>query len=114
MEGAPRWLGWGIDRAPLRRLLPLFLGFLLLGPCAHAQEGALEGNKSYSIPAAEIAAFDFLVNRYGRWVYGKEFSVTAATVRRNFRSTWRTDTDPYGINQLGHPYQGSMYHGFAR
>ena len=24
------------------------------------------------------------------------------------------DSDPFTINQLGHPYQGSMYHGFAR
>ena len=25
-----------------------------------------------------------------------------------------TDRDPFAINQFGHPYQGSMYHGFAR
>ena len=24
------------------------------------------------------------------------------------------DSDPFNINQFGHPYQGSMYHGFAR
>ncbi|MEO8079003.1 MAG: DUF3943 domain-containing protein, partial [Caldimonas sp.] len=25
-----------------------------------------------------------------------------------------TDRDPFNVNQLGHPYQGSMYYGFAR
>ena len=36
------------------------------------------------------------------------------SIGRNLRATWVVDNDPYDINQLGHPYQGSMYHGFAR
>jgi hypothetical protein len=24
------------------------------------------------------------------------------------------DKDPFSINQIGHPYQGSVYYGFAR
>ena len=40
--------------------------------------------------------------------------VTTATIRRNLHSSWGTDRDPFNVNQLGHPYQGAMYHGFAR
>ena len=29
-------------------------------------------------------------------------------------SRWVVDNDPFDINQFMHPYQGAMYHGFAR
>jgi hypothetical protein len=72
--------------------------------------------KSYVIPALEIVGFDFLLNRYNRR-FGEQredYDVNASTIRRNLHSEWVTDHDPFKINQLGHPYQGSMYHGFAR
>jgi hypothetical protein len=40
--------------------------------------------------------------------------VTVGSIRRNLHSKWVVDDDPFHVNQLGHPYQGSMYHGFAR
>jgi len=70
--------------------------------------------KSYAIPAAEIAGFDFLLNRIDRQLYGREYAVSPSTIGRNLRSSWVVDNDTYKINQLLHPYQGSMYHGFAR
>jgi hypothetical protein len=36
------------------------------------------------------------------------------SVRRNLRSSWVTDQDPFEINQMGHPYQGAVYFGLAR
>ena len=27
---------------------------------------------------------------------------------------WGVDQDSFSMNQFGHPYQGSIYHGFAR
>ena len=74
----------------------------------------IEARKSYRIPAAEIFAFDFLLNRFNRQYYGTEYSVSGESIRKNLRSSWVTDADPYKTNQLGHPYQGSMYHGFSR
>ena len=72
-------------------------------------------NRSYAIPAAEIVGFDFLLNRFDKAHFGCcDFDVTSRTVRRNLRSSWDVDSDPFTVNQLGHPYQGSMYHGFAR
>ena len=75
----------------------------------------IERNKSYAIPAAEIIGFDLLLNQFDRQYFGCcEFHSNARSIRRNLRSSWVNDRDPFTVNQLGHPYQGSMYHGFAR
>jgi hypothetical protein len=70
----------------------------------------------YALPAIEIVGFDFLLNRLNyHFGSGKEdYHVTMDSIRRNLRSSWGTDDDPFNVNQLGHPYQGSMYFGFAR
>ena len=74
-----------------------------------------DSQKSYAIPALEIVAFDFLLNQYDRHHYGCcDFDSNMRSIRRNLHSSWVTDRDPFLVNQLGHPYQGSMYHGFAR
>ena len=75
----------------------------------------IAANRSYWIPAGEIIVFDFLLNRFDQQYFGCcDFDVTTRTIRRNLRSSWVVDRDPFTVNQLGHPYQGSMYHGFAR
>lgn len=72
-------------------------------------------DKSYVIPALEIVAFDTLLNLFDRAYFGgDDFDVTPSSIRRNLRRSWVTDSDSFSVNQLGHPYQGSMYHGFAR
>ncbi|MGQ0642640.1 MAG: DUF3943 domain-containing protein [Gemmatimonadaceae bacterium] len=97
-----------------------FLTALSLGMCqplaATAQSGdAAAGiRKSYFIPAVEIIAFDGLLNLFDRLVIGAEFKSNGASIWRNLRSGWVVEDDPYAINQFGHPYQGSVYHGFAR
>ena len=83
-----------------------------------AQPGAgLAGKRNpYAVPALEIFAFDVGVNRVNRWFGSSrdDYRVTLESIRRNLHSSWTTDADPFRTNQLGHPYQGSMYHGFAR
>jgi hypothetical protein len=71
---------------------------------------------SYVLPAVEIVAFDAALHAFDRRYLNETgaFSVTPATIRRNLRAKWVVDDDLYEINQVGHPYQGSMYHGFAR
>jgi hypothetical protein len=72
-------------------------------------------SKSYSIPAMEILGFDFLLNRVNhRFSGSNDYDVTSASLRSKLRANWVTDNDPYKVNQFAHPYQGSMYHGFAR
>ncbi|HUQ28929.1 MAG TPA: DUF3943 domain-containing protein [Usitatibacter sp.] len=74
-----------------------------------------DAQKSYWIPALEIIAFDAALNQYDRHYFGCcEFHSNMRTIRRNLRSSWVVDRDPFLVNQLGHPYQGSMYHAFAR
>jgi hypothetical protein len=72
--------------------------------------------RDYALPALEILGFDVLLNRYNRY-FGEgrdDYRVSLSSIRRNLRSGWGTDRDPFSTNQLGHPYQGSIYHGFAR
>ena len=74
-----------------------------------------ETNKSYLIPAIDIIGFDFLLNQFNRHYSGiSDYDSNFSTIWHNLGSSWNVDKDPFKINQLGHPYQGSMYHGFAR
>ena len=58
---------------------------------------------------------DVLVNLGGRLLIDPAtFKVTPVSIRRNLRSPWVVDDDPFEINQFLHPYQGAMYHGIAR
>jgi hypothetical protein len=68
------------------------------------------------LPLAEIIGFDILVNRVNRCcgTDSGDYAVTMDSIRRNLHSSWTVDSDPFKVNQLGHPYQGSMYYGFAR
>jgi hypothetical protein len=74
----------------------------------------IEAQKSYAIPAAEIVGFDFLLNQFDRRFIGDEYRSNLRSIGRNLHASWVVDRDPFVVNQLGHPYQGSMYHGFAR
>src|SRR5918993_3623392 len=71
--------------------------------------------KSYLIPALEIVGFDVLLNLFDRVYFGCcDYDVDLSSIKRNLRRGWQEDRDEFTVNQLGHPYQGSMYHGFAR
>lgn len=83
-------------------------------PKAVLQWGSGRG-VSYLVPAVDIVAFDYLLNQYNRYLTDvPDYDVTASSIRDNATSSWVYDSDPFDVNQFGHPYQGSMYHGFAR
>jgi hypothetical protein len=70
---------------------------------------------NHVVPAFDIVLFDFLLNRYGeRFVDRGSYDVSRESIRRNLQSPWVLDSDPFSTNQFLHPYQGAMYHGFAR
>lgn len=78
-------------------------------------EWGTEEGTSWWIPAADIVLFDFLLNQFNREFSGtSDYDVDKDSLERNFKGSWVYDNDPFDINQFGHPYQGSMYHGFAR
>jgi hypothetical protein len=78
--------------------------------------------KSYLIPALEIPAFLLLLNGYDRLAYpntvegGKKVYETNLSTFRDhlLHGPWGVDQDAFSMNQFAHPYQGSLYHGFAR
>ena len=78
--------------------------------------------KSYLIPALEIPAFVLTLNAIARLAYpddtqdGKKiYSTTLSTTWDHLvHGPWVVDNDSFGVNQLRHPYQGSIYQGLAR
>lgn len=79
--------------------------------------------KSYLIPALEIPAFLFLLNKYDRAAYpnavepsGERTYFTTWSTTRNhiLHGKWVIDRDGFALNQFNHPYQGATFHGFAR
>jgi hypothetical protein len=72
--------------------------------------------RSYWVPVADILLFDFLLNQFDRhFIEPREhYRSDWDSFEDNLGGSWVYDTDEFDINQFGHPYQGSMYHGFAR
>jgi len=70
--------------------------------------------RSYAVPALEIVGFEGLLNVYDRAFLGSDYKSSLNSIGKNMPHRWVVDNDPYQINQVGHPYQGSIYHGFAR
>ena len=71
--------------------------------------------RSYFIPALEIVGFEALLNQFDRhFINDPAYESNWASIKQNASHKWVIDNDPFSINQFGHPYQGSMYYGFAR
>ncbi len=86
-----------------------------VSPASKAEWGTGSG-KSYAIPAIEISAFLWLLNRYDRAVYGNDVYGTDwnSGWQHVTHGPWQVDTDPFGMNMFMHPYMGSINYGFAR
>jgi hypothetical protein len=83
----------------------------------------MKADKSYLIPALEIPAFIVLLNVFDRLAFPnlvepsgkKTYSTSPSTFWDHVvHGPWVVDQDSFAMNQFGHPYQGSMYYGFAR
>jgi hypothetical protein len=70
--------------------------------------------KGYGAAALEILGFQAALNRFDNAFEGPDYHINMGTLRRNLHSSWVEDQDPFRINQLGHPYQGSIYYNIAR
>jgi hypothetical protein len=71
--------------------------------------------KSYVIPAVEIVGYIFLLNQFDRHLVDEDtYGTDWESIKENLQSGWVIDKDPFAVNQLGHPYSGAMYLGFAR
>jgi hypothetical protein len=86
-------------------------------PAASPAVGGSDGRpyKSYGAAALEILGFQVVLNRVDHaFVRPDDYRVSMGSIRRNLHSGWVEDRDPFEINQMGHPYQGSVYFGLAR
>jgi Domain of unknown function (DUF3943) len=106
-----------------RALLAGALTLALLGPSA-AEEVApapvlsweTGTGQSRLIPALEIGGFIVGLNQFNRH-FGdprRDYESDERTFWKNLRTEPVYDEDPFSVNQIGHPYQGGIYHGFAR
>ncbi len=110
-------------RGGLLAALALSLVFVVSPACA-AEDDARRGytldwdsgtGKSYVIPAAEILGFIGALNAFDRLASDSdEYNVDGNTIWKNLRTAPQFDRDPFNVNQLGHPYQGNVYHTLAR
>jgi hypothetical protein len=74
-----------------------------------------DDSRSFVIPAVEIVAFEFLLNLYDRNYDAEDaYRTDLDSIKENLRRGWIIDDDPFATNQMMHPYQGSLSHGFAR
>ena len=89
---------------------------LVTPPTATPSASALSSEKSYILPAFEIIGFQLLLNLYNRnYDSSKEdYDTDLQTIDDNLHHGWGFDRDSFDINQLGHPYQGSIYYALAR
>ena len=95
----------------------------LLAPPARAADERPKGyvldwdsgtGKSYVIPAAEIVGFIAALSAFNRIDDPETYGVDGHSIWKNFTTAPQFDKDPFSINQIGHPYQGGIYHGLAR
>jgi len=71
--------------------------------------------KSYLVPAFEIPAFQFLLNRFDHYVFdASTYPSPISNFEDNLHRQWVVDNDKFSTNQFLHPYQGSIYQGLAR
>ncbi len=103
----------------MRALVALLVLSLLAPAKAGAEPQKLDwetgGGKSYAIPALEVSGFIFGLNQFNRHVIdSKEYGSDFKSIGDNLTHPLVIDRDPFSVNQLGHPYQGNIYFGFAR
>ncbi|RNI27172.1 DUF3943 domain-containing protein [Rufibacter immobilis] len=66
-------------------------------------------------PTAQVVGVNLAFMGFNRYIAKADYGyVSTSSWRRNLRSTPEWDTDEFGINFIGHPYQGTLYFNAAR
>ena len=78
------------------------------------QSFAFEPRKNTWLALGEVVGINFGMWFVSYWA-GNDFSkIGFDTIGQNFQKGWIVDTDPYWVNSLGHPYEGSAFYTAAR
>src|SRR4030095_10140509 len=71
--------------------------------------------RNWAIPSVEIAGFIAGLNLFNRlFIDPDEYGSDWQSIKDNLTNGLVIDDDPFSVNQIGHPYQGGIYYGFAR
>jgi hypothetical protein len=73
--------------------------------------------ENHLIPAVEISTFIFVLNQVDRLIFSEEntFDTTFGSGWEHVtHGNWVVDQDDFVVNQIGHPYQGTIYYTSAR
>src|SRR5579872_1441766 len=80
-----------------------------------APDWGVGDGRSFSVPAFEIGGYELLLNRFDHYLVDHSTYENPVTdLRHNISHKWVVDNDKFSTNQFLHPYQGSIYQGFAR
>jgi hypothetical protein len=96
--------------------LVVILLLLPLSPLQSQENAEDEGRKVYFLPALGINIFsNVALNLADRYIAREHYAeISFESIKNNFLSPWEWDGSSHITNQLGHPYQGSIYHAAAR
>ena len=86
-----------------------------------AREGHLQAlrdsllpHPTFWLPVGEAIGLNLLVGTFN-YLMGSEYAkISFETVAENFKTGFTWDADQFITNQFAHPYNGSLYHNFAR
>lgn len=71
--------------------------------------------KSLAVPAYEILGEEILLNRFDHYATSAAtYPSLISNFENNVHKRWVVDNDKFATNQFLHPYQGTIYQGFAR
>jgi Domain of unknown function (DUF3943) len=71
--------------------------------------------RSFAVPAYEIFGEEFVLNRFDHYAIDKDtYPSQISNFEDNQHKRWVVDNDKFATNQFLHPYQGTIYQGFAR
>lgn len=80
------------------------------GPCL-----GCGGKRQVAAAAGELLTFELIPYTYNRWIAREAYGQTTLhTWSYNLRHGWVWDTDHFPMNQLAHPYSGSLFFNSAR
>jgi Domain of unknown function (DUF3943) len=75
---------------------------------------AFEPQRNTGLALAEVVGINVLMWQVSYWA-GNDFSkISTETIGQNFQKGWIVDTDPYWVNQFGHPLEGMLFYSAAR
>lgn len=69
---------------------------------------------NYLMPATQILAVNGLIAASNRFIRNADYAkISFSSIETNLQSQWVWDDDNFAVNQIGHPYQGSLYYSLA-